>query len=93
MANHSMLWSPESNGYPTYNVFELSNALKPYALDMLFEDYQLDGILYFDSDIRVYRRLTPIFDALEQSNIVLTPHLTEPILARITVLAIPVLTA
>ena len=47
---------------------------------MLFEDYQLDGILYFDSDIRVYRRLTPIFDALEQSNIVLTPHLTEPIL-------------
>ena len=63
-----------------YNVFELSNALKPYVLDMLFEDYQLDGILYFDSDIRVCRRLTPSFDALEQSDIVLTPHLTEPML-------------
>ena len=62
-----------------YSVFELSNALKPYALEMLFERYRVGRVLYFDSDIRVYRRLNPIFEALEKSDIILTPHLTEPI--------------
>ena len=58
-----------------YNVTELSTAVKPYLLEMLFHRKGVDKLLYIDPDIIVLLRLDRLYEALERANIVLTPHL------------------
>src|ERR1700730_13661566 len=60
-----------------YSVLELSTAVKPFFLRWLIRHYDLKKIIYLDPDIRVYASLGGVSDALEDSNIVLTPHLTS----------------
>ena len=60
-----------------YSVLELSTAVKPYFLSWLIRHYQLKKVIYLDPDIRVYASLVRVADALDDSNIVLTPHLTS----------------
>jgi len=62
-----------------YSVLELSTAVKPYYLDLLFEERGFDVVLYCDPDIVLYDRLAPVLDALQRSIVVLTPHLTGPL--------------
>lgn len=62
-----------------YNVLELSTAVKPYYLDLLFHERGFDIVLYCDPDIVLYDRLAPVLDALQRSIAVLTPHLTDPL--------------
>ncbi|HEU0123443.1 MAG TPA: hypothetical protein VFQ91_23135, partial [Bryobacteraceae bacterium] len=62
-----------------YMILELSTAVKPYAAQHLFERFALDRLLYFDPDIRLYRRVDDVLEALLRHSIVLTPHLTAPI--------------
>lgn len=57
-----------------YTPFELSCALKPYAIEYLI-DRQYDEIVYLDSDMRLYAPLDEVFSALDDHSIVLTPHL------------------
>jgi glycosyltransferase involved in cell wall biosynthesis len=59
-----------------YTILELSTAVKPFALELLFEKYGLDNVLYFDPDIKLYSHLRVVSSALESHNIALTPHLT-----------------
>src|SRR5262245_20700770 len=59
-----------------YSVLELSTAIKPFALEFLFEKYSLESICYFDPDIKVYNHLGLLSSALHSHSIVLTPHLT-----------------
>src|SRR5436309_7522622 len=59
-----------------YTILELSTAVKPFALELLFEKYGLDNVLYFDPDIKLYSHLRSVSNALESHNIALTPHLT-----------------
>ena len=61
-----------------YTVLELSTAVKPYVFDLLF-DRGFDKVIYFDPDINIYGSVNPIFELLESSSIVLTPHLTAPL--------------
>jgi glycosyltransferase involved in cell wall biosynthesis len=60
-----------------YDVMELSTAVKPYSLARLFEVEAPEKLLYLDPDILVVRPLTPIFEALDEYDIALTPHLTR----------------
>lgn len=62
-----------------YNVTEYCTAVKPFIFDELFgEDY--DKVAYLDPDIYVYNDLsTTVFDPLDASSILLTPHICSPI--------------
>lgn len=61
-----------------YDITEFSTSLKPFALRHLLNlGYQ--KVLYFDPDILIMRRIDVILDPLEKQNIVLTPHLLDPI--------------
>ena len=66
--------------YSRYNITELNTAVKPYFFDYLFNcNPEVDSILYFDPDIYVYNKFTALEAALDKNQIILTPHITEPI--------------
>jgi hypothetical protein len=62
-----------------YNLLELNTAVKPFAARLLFERHGLDALIYLDPDIKVYRPMGELLRALEDNDVVLTPHLTEPL--------------
>ncbi len=62
----------------SYDIIEFNTVVKPFLLRYLLASY--DTVLYFDPDIYVYRYLTPVFDALAEGPIVVTPHTMTPIL-------------
>jgi hypothetical protein len=61
-----------------YDVMELSTAVKPYLLQELFARGH-GKVLYIDPDIWVFRPLDELFAWLEESDVLLTPHLTGPL--------------
>jgi GT2 family glycosyltransferase/glycosyltransferase involved in cell wall biosynthesis len=62
-----------------YDVTELSTAVKPSLLRVLMERYGETRVMYIDPDIRILRRMEELIDTLDSADIVLTPHLDEPI--------------
>jgi len=63
-----------------YTVTELCTAVKPYAIEHLFKHSDAARVIYLDPDIRIYSLLEHITGALdERANVVLTPHLTNPL--------------
>ena len=58
-----------------YNITELSTAVKPYLLELLLRRRGVDKLLYIDPDIIVLQKLDRLYEALDRSDIVLTPHL------------------
>ncbi|MGC8602621.1 MAG: glycosyltransferase [Desulfomonilaceae bacterium] len=61
-----------------YEILELNTAVKPFVINYLFsEGYR--KVVYLDPDIFVYHPLENIFMSLENSDVVVTPHLTEPL--------------
>jgi hypothetical protein len=61
-----------------YSIFELSCALKPYLGSYLLKKYQPEFVLYFDTDICVYDKLTPIEELLADASILVSPHFVTP---------------
>jgi hypothetical protein len=62
-----------------YTPFELSCALKPFAVDRLFAKHGYDAIVYLDGDMGLYRPLDPAWQALESCSVALTAHLLRPL--------------
>lgn len=63
-----------------YTIFELSNALKPFAAEyLLLNNKDIDTLIYLDSDILVYNSFGHVRDTLDRYNIVITPHTLTPI--------------
>ncbi|XZE19806.1 hypothetical protein SH449x_005135 [Pirellulaceae bacterium SH449] len=60
-----------------YTPFELSCALKPFAIGAILEK-GYDEVVYLDGDMRVLSPLEAVFNALKTDSIVLTPHLICP---------------
>lgn len=63
-----------------YDIMEFNTAVKPFMFRWIFDNTDLDSIIYLDPDIHVYSR----FDRLETmlndgASVVLTPHITEPL--------------
>lgn len=58
-----------------YNVIELSTALKPYLLKYLLDVKNVNKILYLDPDIMVTNSLDTLYDSLDVSDYIITPHI------------------
>jgi len=61
-----------------YTRREMAVAVKPFLLDHLL-DRGFRRVLFLDADLRVLDDLTPVFAALAEHPILLTPHLLEPL--------------
>lgn len=59
-----------------YNILELNTNVKPTVFKNLLISYT--KIIYLDPDIYVYSPLSCIFNSLNDSNIVVTPHMISP---------------
>lgn len=62
-----------------YDIMEFNTAVKPFMFKWLFDNTDLDAVIYLDPDIRVYNRFDRLENLLENSSAVLTPHITKPI--------------
>lgn len=60
-----------------YDIVELNTALKPSFLKQTF-GLGYKHVIYLDPDIRVFTQLTPVLEALQIADIVLTPHALAP---------------
>lgn len=58
-----------------YNVTELATAVKATLIKHLLDRLKVGSLLYLDPDILVTGSLLPLFDKLERSPAILTPHL------------------
>ena len=61
-----------------YSPFELSCALKPYAMRRMFQ-LGFDRVVYLDSDMQVYGHFTHLHRWLDEASLVLTPHAISPV--------------
>ncbi len=63
-----------------YTVMEVATACKPIFGLYLFEKYpDLQKLIYFDTDIWVMDSLEPIEKNLDNYDIIINPHITQPI--------------
>jgi glycosyltransferase involved in cell wall biosynthesis len=62
----------------SYDVLELSTAVKPWLLRHLLRRPGVDSILYLDPDIRVFSSLEEIAGRARRHDVVLTPHFNAP---------------
>lgn len=62
-----------------YTILELNTAIKPFVFGTLFERPEAERVIYFDPDIQLYGSGEPLLRRLEQTDVVLTPHLTAPL--------------
>ena len=62
-----------------YTLLEVNTAVKPFLLEHLLVDREIEKLVYFDPDIQIFGPLDELSALLDHHEIVLTPHLTEPI--------------
>lgn len=66
--------------YKRYDMFELSNALKPFFAEYLFENTNdLNILVYLDSDMMVFDSFHYVEECLKSSAICFTPHILTTI--------------
>ncbi len=64
-----------------YDITELNTAVKPFYFDYFFKHRKdIKNVIYFDPDIIVYQKLSELTESLHTKSIVVTPHITSPIL-------------
>jgi hypothetical protein len=62
-----------------YQITELNTAVKPFYIDFFLKTYpSATSVIYLDPDIVVFAELQELEAALEEYNIVLTPHYFSP---------------
>jgi hypothetical protein len=57
-----------------YDVVELNTAVKPFFIDYLYRNPEVEAVIYLDPDIMVYSSLAPLVEKLRSYNLVVTPH-------------------
>lgn len=66
--------------FEKYNIVELNTAVKASYFKYLSVKYpEVKKIIYFDPDIKIFQSLNSIFNELNTSDIILTPHILTPI--------------
>ncbi len=65
-----------------YDALELNTALKPYVFRKLLTEPGVTSATYLDPDIYVFRPLERVREGLARAQLVLTPHLTRPLLGQ-----------
>ena len=67
---------PWPDCYPyQYSILELNTAVKPFAIQHLFDRHGVKKLIYLDPDILVLDPLEAVWSALDSHSVVLTPHL------------------
>ncbi|MFZ4831931.1 glycosyltransferase [Rouxiella sp. Mn2063] len=61
-----------------HNIVELATAIKPFMLARLLQLPGCKKVIYLDPDTVIFSRLDDIVEALDSSNVVLTPHQAKP---------------
>ena len=61
-----------------YNLTEYCTAIKPFCFRHVFDQTDVDDVVYLDPDIFVFGDLEPLFEPLNRASIVLTPHILFP---------------
>ncbi len=63
-----------------YDIIEFNTAIKPYCFQYFFNKHpDSDKLIFLDPDIMIYDSLVSIEKKLTKHNVILTPHLTQPI--------------
>lgn len=63
-----------------YDVMEFNTAVKPFMFRWLFDNTDLDAVIYLDPDIQVFSRFERLESILSDgASVVLTPHITRPL--------------
>lgn len=63
-----------------YYIIELNTSIKPFFFKHFIEIYEdIEVVLYFDPDIKVFNSLSYIENELQDKSILLTPHILSPI--------------
>src|SRR5690606_18615849 len=62
-----------------YNIIELNTAIKPRAVEYLFETIRAEKVIYLDPDIKIFKPLTMLYSDLDRYSILLTPHIYTPV--------------
>src|SRR5438552_2064731 len=62
----------------SHSVVETCTGVKPFAFRRLLELTGTDKIIYLDPDVVVLAPLTPEVAALDEHDILLTPHILDP---------------
>lgn len=57
-----------------HNIVEACTAIKGPAIQPIINKYKPEKIIYLDPDIAVFDSMSPIVDALDEYDIILTPH-------------------
>jgi glycosyltransferase involved in cell wall biosynthesis len=63
-----------------YDVMELNTAVKPFFIDWMYQQTDVDKVIYFDPDLFLYKPLSEVLGPLDAGHsVVLTPHMNRPI--------------
>lgn len=63
-----------------YDIMEFNTAIKPFAIEWLFNNSTYSNVIYLDPDIFVYRKLSELDKILDNgASVVVTPHITTPL--------------
>jgi glycosyltransferase involved in cell wall biosynthesis/SAM-dependent methyltransferase len=62
----------------SYEVIELSTAVKPWLLRHLLHEGEAEAVAYFDPDIQFFDSVEEIDDLMREHGLVLIPHTTAP---------------
>ncbi|HEY3695507.1 hypothetical protein [Phenylobacterium sp.] len=65
-----------------YEALELNTAVKPFAFKRLLTEPGVTSATYLDPDIYVFQPLDAVRAGLAQAQLVLTPHVTRPLLGE-----------
>ena len=65
-----------------YSALELNTAVKPFVFKTLLSQPGVTGAVYLDPDIQVFRPLDAVREGLAEAQLVLTPHITRPLLGE-----------
>ena len=75
----SSLDIPDANGWAfCHTIVELSTAIKPFLLAHLLDRPDCAGVIYLDPDTVLFSPLNDVLEAIQHSNIALTPHQVTP---------------
>lgn len=63
-----------------YDVMEFNTAVKPSAIRWIFDNFDVDHVIYIDPDTYAYRKFSELDAILSGGcSMVLTPHITAPL--------------
>lgn len=65
--------------FTQYSVMEANTAVKPFVLDHLLFTVGHEKVAYIDPDIQMFQPMSEMWAALDDSSIVLTPHMRQPL--------------